>query len=98
MIMRRWPSLSNGPIKARLSPSKLHEDLSLRVLVSGSNKTLIAFSPCYSQYACARHLARLGIYGGMARIRAKIAHKPIDPLHKPTEAATAEAQSRLRNA
>ena len=37
-------------------------------------------------------------YRGRARIRVKIYHKPIEPLHRPTETMTAEAKAGLRNA
>jgi hypothetical protein len=36
--------------------------------------------------------------GGMARIRAKIYHKPIESLHRPNEAVIAEAKAHWRNA
>jgi len=35
---------------------------------------------------------------GMARIRAKIYHKPIESLHRPIEAVTVEAKAHWRNA
>jgi hypothetical protein len=35
---------------------------------------------------------------GMARIRAKIDHKPIEPLHKPIEALTTAAKAAVRKA
>jgi hypothetical protein len=38
------------------------------------------------------------MYGGKARIRAKIYHKPIEPLHRPTETMTVEAKAGWRNA